>query len=365
MKSAQIRPTPQASRSSNGDDARWRAVLDRDARQDGKFFYAVCSTGVFCRPTCPSRRPRRGGVVFFATAVEAERAGFRACLRCRPLEGDRRAMLAEKLCRYIETHADEPLTLAVLGDYAGVTQFHLQRTFKRVMGVTPREYAAACRLRALKKNLRAGQSVTQQPFAIGHDSRHLWTQRPRRAHPLRDHQFGAGQSAAGGDGPRGLLPPVWGFRARPGDGPEPRVRRSGAVARRAGATPLAHFGHSLLAGRPAQPHPAFGRSGHGVPVAGLEASSNHSTGRHPILRASSGGGGPAKSGARSGPRVRQQCRGRRHPVSSRYSPGWHSGRIPRRVRAETKASVARTPAAQTPRRRASNPDRHRSVTKPR
>src|SRR5216684_3121893 len=170
MKSAQISPAGHASRASNGDDARWRAVLDRDARQDGKFFYAVSSTGVFCRPTCPSRRPRRGGVVFFATAVEAERAGFRACLRCRPLEGDRRAMLAEKLCRYIETHADEPLTLAVLADQAGVTQFHLQRTFKRVMGVTPREYAAACRMRALKKNLRAGQSVTQALFAAGYGS---------------------------------------------------------------------------------------------------------------------------------------------------------------------------------------------------
>jgi len=170
MKSAQISPADHASRASNGDDARWRAVLDRDARQDGKFFYAVSSTGVFCRPSCPARRPRRGGVVFFATAVEAERAGFRACIRCRPLEGDRRAMLAEKLCRYIETHADEPLTLAVLGDYVGITQFHLQRTFKRVMGVTPREYAAACRMRAVKKNLRAGQSVTQALFAAGYGS---------------------------------------------------------------------------------------------------------------------------------------------------------------------------------------------------
>src|SRR2546425_7226722 len=83
MKSAQIHPADHASRASIGDDARWRAVLDRDARQDGKFFYAVSSTGVFCRPSCPSRRPRRGGVVFFATAVEAEPAGFPARLRFR------------------------------------------------------------------------------------------------------------------------------------------------------------------------------------------------------------------------------------------------------------------------------------------
>jgi len=170
MKSAQISPAGHASHSGNGDDARWRAVLDRDVRQDGKFFYAVSSTGVFCRPSCPARRPRRGGVVFLDTAAEAERAGFRACLRCRPLEGDRRAMLVEKFCRYIETHADEPLTLAVLGDQLGVTPFHLQRTFKRVMGVTPREYAAVCRMRALKKNLRAGHSVTQALFAVGYGS---------------------------------------------------------------------------------------------------------------------------------------------------------------------------------------------------
>src|SRR6266568_3929533 len=92
MKSAQISPAGHASHSGNGDDARWRAVLDRDVRQDGKFFYAVSSTGVFCRRSCPARRPRRGGVVFLDTAAEAERAGFRACLRCRPLEGDRPAL---------------------------------------------------------------------------------------------------------------------------------------------------------------------------------------------------------------------------------------------------------------------------------
>ena len=152
------------------ENARWRAVLARDARQDGSFFYAVSSTGVFCRPSCPSRRPRRSQVRFFDTAVEAERAGFRACFRCHPLEGDRAAMMVERLCRFIETHADEPLTLAILSDYAGISPFHLQRTFKKLVGLTPRDYADACRTRAVKEKLQAGPSVTRALFDAGYGS---------------------------------------------------------------------------------------------------------------------------------------------------------------------------------------------------
>src|SRR5438045_1002298 len=81
------------------DEARWRAVLERDAGHDGRFYYAVSSTGVYCLPSCPSRRPRRGGVRFFETAAEAEKAGFRACFRCRPLERNRQVVLIERLCR--------------------------------------------------------------------------------------------------------------------------------------------------------------------------------------------------------------------------------------------------------------------------
>jgi AraC family transcriptional regulator of adaptative response/methylated-DNA-[protein]-cysteine methyltransferase len=152
------------------DDARWRAVLERDAGQDGRFYYAVSSTGVYCLPSCPSRRPRRGNVRFFENAAEAERAGFRACFRCRPLEKDRQVTLIEQLCRYIESHADEPLTLEALSNQAAVSPFHLQRTFKKLVGVTPREYADACRIRLLRGNLQAGQSVTRALFDAGFGS---------------------------------------------------------------------------------------------------------------------------------------------------------------------------------------------------
>src|SRR5439155_3786356 len=163
-------PPAGAAKDSTDDAARWQAVLTRDARQDGKFFYAVSSTGIFCRPSCPARRPRLGGVRFFATAADAQRAGFRACFRCRPLEGDRLALIVEKLCRYIETHAQEALTLAVLSEQAELSQFHLQRIFKKLTGITPREYAEACRLRSLRKSLQSGFSVTRALFDAGYGS---------------------------------------------------------------------------------------------------------------------------------------------------------------------------------------------------
>src|SRR6185369_1182501 len=99
------------------EDSRWEAVLARDGASDGKFVFAVSSTGVYCRPSCPSKRPRRENVSFFRHAREAESAGFRACLRCRPtsLAGNPRQELIKAICRYIEQHLDEPITLSQLG----------------------------------------------------------------------------------------------------------------------------------------------------------------------------------------------------------------------------------------------------------
>src|SRR5690348_4848685 len=135
------------------DDRRWQAVLTRDGASDGKFVFAVSSTGVYCRPSCPSKRPRRENVSFFMHAHEAERAGFRACLRCRPkaLAGNPRQQLVKAMCRYIEQHLDEPLTLVRLGAEFGQSAFHLQRTFKAVLGITPKQYADACRMRGLRQ----------------------------------------------------------------------------------------------------------------------------------------------------------------------------------------------------------------------
>src|SRR5271169_1674589 len=111
----------------------WQAMQDRDAGQDGNFFYGVLTTGVYCRPSCSSRRPKRENVKFYATAAEAERDGLRPCLRCRPLatvNADPWAQRIREICQYIEQHADEPLSLKDLARRAKLSPYHLQRGFK-------------------------------------------------------------------------------------------------------------------------------------------------------------------------------------------------------------------------------------------
>src|SRR5437660_2778838 len=154
------------------EDSRWQAVLDRDGSSDGKFVFAVSSTGVYCRPSCPSKRPKRENVTFFRQPQEAEIAGFRACLRCRPkaIAGNPRQELIKAVCRYIEQHLDEPVTLARLGEEFNQSPFHLQRTFKAVLGITPKEYADSCRMRGFRQKLKAGHSVTRAMHDAGYSS---------------------------------------------------------------------------------------------------------------------------------------------------------------------------------------------------
>ena len=154
------------------EETRWGAVVSRDGARDGEFVFAVSTTGVYCRPSCPARRPLRKNVMFFARPDEAERAGYRACLRCRPkaVRGNGQADSVKAICRFIEHHLDEPLTLARLGKEFQQSRFHLQRRFKAVLGITPREYADSCRLRSLKRNLQAGDSVTRAMYDAGYGS---------------------------------------------------------------------------------------------------------------------------------------------------------------------------------------------------
>jgi len=154
------------------DALRWNAVVARDPSRDGEFVFAVSSTGVYCRPSCPSRRPRRENVQFFLRPEQAEQAGYRACLRCRPkaLTGNRQADSVKAICRFIEQHLDEPVTLGRLGKEFHQSPFHLQRRFKAVLGITPREYADTCRVRQLKRNLQAGDSVTRAMYDAGYGS---------------------------------------------------------------------------------------------------------------------------------------------------------------------------------------------------
>lgn len=172
MPSSQPTRTPEQSVPATADELRWAAVVARDASRDGQFVFAVATTGVYCRPSCAARRPRRENVQFFLQPNQAEQAGFRACLRCRPkaVSGNGRADNIKAICRYIEQHLDEPLTLERLGKEFGQSPFHLQRRFKSVLGITPREYADSCRLRSLKRNLQAGDSVTRAMYDAGYGS---------------------------------------------------------------------------------------------------------------------------------------------------------------------------------------------------
>jgi AraC family transcriptional regulator, regulatory protein of adaptative response / methylated-DNA-[protein]-cysteine methyltransferase len=152
------------------DDARWQAFLERDPRHDGAFIVAVTTTRIYCRPSCPARRPLRQNVVFFPVPEAAQSAGFRACRRCQPDEvAPQRRMVAE-VCAYIDTHLDEPLTLESLGEASGVSPHHLQRTFKRVLGISPRAYADQQRMSALKAQLREQDEVTRALYDAGFGS---------------------------------------------------------------------------------------------------------------------------------------------------------------------------------------------------
>jgi len=156
-----------------GDEMRWRLVSARAKSGDGAFVYAVTSTGIYCRPSCPSRRPRRDRVVFFDAAGAARAAGFRACKRCSP---DRLVPAPDpwvekihRACVYLSNVDGHP-ALATLARRLGGSPYHLQRNFKRLVGVTPREYAEACRLGKVKRQLRGGRDVTGAIFEAGYAS---------------------------------------------------------------------------------------------------------------------------------------------------------------------------------------------------
>jgi AraC family transcriptional regulator of adaptative response/methylated-DNA-[protein]-cysteine methyltransferase len=150
------------------DSQCWDAIMARDRSFDGRFFFGVVTTGVFCRPSCPSRHPLRSNVRFFRQPAEAEQAGLRPCLRCRPLSNP--TALMEDLCRYIERHSGERLDLATLAARAGLSRFHLQRTFKAAVGLTPKQYIEAHRVGRLKKELRQAKDVTEAVYEAGFGS---------------------------------------------------------------------------------------------------------------------------------------------------------------------------------------------------
>lgn len=156
----------------------WQAILAR--AEHSAFFYAVRSTGIYCRPDCPSRKPRREHVEFFPSSADAEQAGYRPCQRCQPQnDGERsqQAELAEQVCQAIQKHIDETgptgksLTLPALGMLFHRSPSHLQRTFKRIMGVTPHQYAEAYRLQRFKIYVKEkNMTVTDALYEAGYSS---------------------------------------------------------------------------------------------------------------------------------------------------------------------------------------------------
>ena len=154
------------------EDILWKAVQERDGSFDGKFFFGVMTTGVYCRPSCACRQPLRRNVRFFAHPEDAAKAGLRPCLRCRPLlTQDPDMARIQKICEYVRAHLDVELPLALLAAQAGLSAFHFQRCFKAVMGVTPRQYVEACRLESLKGNLRMKRhTVTDAIYEAGFGS---------------------------------------------------------------------------------------------------------------------------------------------------------------------------------------------------
>jgi AraC family transcriptional regulator of adaptative response/methylated-DNA-[protein]-cysteine methyltransferase len=153
----------------------WQAILARDNCFDGAFVFAVRSTGVYCRPSCPARRPRREQVILYRLAKIAEQAGFRPCRRCRPNEAtihDPRVKLVQRVCRYIEENdsLENAHRLAELSAHTQISTYYLQRTFKRIMSITPHQYAQAHRLGKLKTLLRKGKNVTRALYRAGYGS---------------------------------------------------------------------------------------------------------------------------------------------------------------------------------------------------
>ncbi len=148
------------------------AVLERDTNYDGLFVYGVKSTGIYCRPSCPSRRPKPDNIELFDSPEEAEAAGYRACLRCEPsVYHNPNEVFVEKIINYITTNLDEKLTLEKLAEEFNVSKYHLQRTFKSILEMTPRQYIESKRIERFKKKIRNGENVDSAMYGAGFSSR--------------------------------------------------------------------------------------------------------------------------------------------------------------------------------------------------
>jgi AraC family transcriptional regulator of adaptative response/methylated-DNA-[protein]-cysteine methyltransferase len=170
---ADLQQLQKSQQSVATDTEKWKAVVERDESKDGLFVFGVRSTRIYCKPSCPARHPNLEQVVFFSQPGEAERSGFRACKRCHPREArtSPKAELIQRTCAYIEANLDEKLTLENLSRQAGLSPFHFQRTFKKILGISPRQYVEARRLKRVKRSLTNGETVTNSLYGAGFTSK--------------------------------------------------------------------------------------------------------------------------------------------------------------------------------------------------
>lgn len=167
-----VAPFSKSPQDIDSDAAKWSAVIARDASKDGTFVVGVRSTGIYCKPSCPAKHPRMEQVLFFSRPYDAETAGFRACLRCHPNGGvPTRTEQIQIVCDYIKSNLSRRHTLSSLSSKAGLSPFHFQRTFRKVLGVSPREYVEALRLERMKHSLRQGETVINALYKAGFSSR--------------------------------------------------------------------------------------------------------------------------------------------------------------------------------------------------
>jgi len=171
MRAAQHSIGQTATRVPARAEARyWQATLARDAKADGAFFFGVKSTQIYCRPSCPARRPLRKNTLFFSTTSDAEREGFRPCRRCKPDEIPAAVRIVQRAAQVLESDLDEQINVGVLARKTGITSSALRRAFRQQVGLTPKELAAALRLKKFKKLLRQGDSITDALYATGYGS---------------------------------------------------------------------------------------------------------------------------------------------------------------------------------------------------
>lgn len=173
------------------EETLWKAVEARDKASDGRFVYGVLTTGVYCKPSCSSRRPLRENVRFFLSGEDAQRAGLRACRKCKPDLSRERGIVA-LASLYVREHLDDKLDLATLAKAAGVSTFALHRRFKAELGLSPREFVQSCRLETLKHGLKKGANVTTAMMDAGYSSTSRLYEQAKPKLGMAPRQYAAG-----------------------------------------------------------------------------------------------------------------------------------------------------------------------------